>query len=153
MILTLFQVTQLYERDFSLWLEATASQLKRRDHDQLDWVHLTEEIEALGISQKHEVESRLKTILAHILKRQYLPLPECFRGWQVTIKTQRNDLQRLLKKAPSLRNHLLAELDELYQEARSEVCEEYPNSQLPEQWLFSRDLDVILADRFWEQDS
>jgi ribosomal 50S subunit-associated protein YjgA (DUF615 family) len=141
----------LYERDFALWLEDTASRLKARDIENLDWDNLIEEIEALGIAQRHEVEGRLKTILAHILKRCYVPLPDCFRGWQVTIRTQRNDLKRLLKKAPSLRNHLLAEFDEVYQEALSEVCEEYPDTRFPEVWGFSRDLDAILTEKFWEK--
>lgn len=143
----------LYERDFALWLEDTAAQLKARDVDNLDWDNLVEEIESLGISQKHEVESRLKAILAHILKRYYVPLPDCFRGWQVTIRTQRNDLKRLLKKAPSLRNHLLTEFDEVYQEALSEVCEEYPDTQFPEAWEFSRDVDAILTETFWESEA
>lgn len=65
------KITQssLYDRDFALWLEDTAAKLKARDIHNLDWDNLVEEIEALGISQKHEVESRLKTILTHILKR------------------------------------------------------------------------------------
>lgn len=141
----------LYERDFALWLEDIAARLKARDVDNLDWDNLVEEIEALGISQKHEVESRLKTILAHILKRCYVFFPDCFRGWQVTIRTQRNDLKRLLKKAPSLGNHLLAEFDEVYQEALSEVREEYPDTQFPEIWEFSHDLEVILTAAFWDE--
>ncbi|NET57741.1 MAG: DUF29 domain-containing protein [Symploca sp. SIO2E6] len=146
------KITQvpLYDRDFALWLEDTATQLKARDIDNLDWDNLVEEIEALGISQKHEVESGLKTILAHILKRCYVPLPDCFRGWQVTIRTQRNELKRLLKKAPSLRNYVLAEFDELYQEALSEVGEEYPDTEFPEAWEFSYSLDTVLTEAFWE---
>jgi hypothetical protein len=139
----------LYEQDFALWLDQTAARLKARDVDNLDWENLIEEIEALGISQKHEVESRLKTILAHILKRCYVPLPDCFRGWQVTIRTQRNDLKRLLKKAPSLANHLAAEFDEIYQEALSEVQEEYPEIPFPESWEFERDIETLLAKAYW----
>jgi len=142
--------SSLYDRDFALWLEDTAAKLKARDINNLDWDNLVEEIEALGISQKHEVESRLKTILTHILKRCYVALPDCFRVWQVTIRTQRNDLNRLLKKAPSLRNHLLVEFDEIYQEAVSEVREEYPDTQFPETWNFNRDLKEILTGIFWE---
>lgn len=142
----------LYDSDFALWLEDTVARLKTRDIDNLDWDNLVEEIEALGISQKHEVESRLKTIMAHVLKRCYVPLPDCYRGWQVTIRTQRNDLQRLLKKAPSLRNHLLAEVDDIYQEALSEVQEEYPETQFPQTWEFSRDLDAILTEIFWKNE-
>jgi hypothetical protein len=149
MIIAKSKTQSLYEVDFSLWLEATLFHLRSRDIHQLDWEHLIEEIEALGISQRHEAESRLKTILAHVLKRCYVPLPDCFRGWQVTIVTQRNDLKRLLKKAPSLRNHLNIELDCLYQDAYSEVCEEYSNSQFPQNWPFDRTLDNILTQEFW----
>lgn len=142
----------LYEQDFLLWLEDTGAQLKARNSDRLDWDNLVEEIGSLGISQRQEVESRLKTILTHILKRCYVPLPECFRGWQVIIITQRNDLKRLLKKAPSLKNHLLNEFEEIYEEALSEVGEEYPDSEFPEVWEFDRDLDTLLTETFWQQD-
>lgn len=141
--------TQLYDQDFALWLEDTAKCLQARDSHNLDWEHLLEEIESLGISQKHEVESRLKTILSHLLKRCYVNLPDCFRGWQVTIRTQRNDLKRLLKKAPSLQNHLLNEFPQIYQEALSEVQEEYPETKFPLLWPFSLELDVILNEIFW----
>jgi Domain of unknown function DUF29 len=141
--------TSLYDRDFALWLDETVEQLKAKDTNNLDWEHLVEEIEALGISQRNEVESRLKTILAHILKRCYVPLPECFRGWQVTIRTQRNDLKRLLNKAPSLRSHLAEVLDEIYQEALSEVWEEYPDARFSQTWEFDRELEAILTETFW----
>lgn len=143
--------TSLYQQDFALWLDETAARLKARDVDNLDWENLIEEIEALGIAQKHEVESRLKVILAHVLKRCYVRLPDCFREWQVTIRTQRNDLTRLLRKAPSLANHLLEEFDEIYQEALSEVREEYPNAQFPETWSFARDIDTLLTATFWNE--
>ncbi len=144
--------TSLYDRDFALWLDETVERLRAKDTNDLDWEHLIEEIEALGISQRHEVESRLKTILAHVLKRCYVSLPDCFRGWQVTILTQRNDLKRLLKKAPSLRNYLSEVFDEIYQEALSEVCEEYPDAQFPQTWEFDRDPEVILTETFWRSE-
>jgi hypothetical protein len=142
----------LYERDFLLWLEDIATKLKARNVTSLDWDNLVEEIESLGISQKQEVESRLKTIMAHLLKRCYVPLPECFRGWQVTIRAQRNDLKRLLKKSPSLKNHLLNEFEEVYQEAVSEVSEEYPDTEFPEVWELNGDIDALLTETFWQQD-
>lgn len=144
--------SSLYDQDFVLWIDETVAQLKARDSDRLDWEHLIEELEALGISQRHEAENRLKTILAHILKRCYVPLPTCFRGWQVTIRTQRNDLRRLLKKAPSLRNHLISELTNLYQEALSEVVEEYPDGSFPAASAFNLDLDVILENILWDSE-
>lgn len=141
----------LYEQDFALWLDDTAARLRARDVDNLDWENLIEEIEALGISQKHEVENRLKIVLTRVLKRCYVPLSDCFRGWQVTIRTQRNDLKRLLRKAPSLTNHLLKEFDEIYQEALSEVREEYPDTQFPESWQFRRDIEALLTATFWDE--
>jgi Domain of unknown function DUF29 len=49
----------LYEQDILLWSEETAAKLRARDFDNLDLENLIEEIEALGISQKKELMSRL----------------------------------------------------------------------------------------------
>ena len=59
--------TNLYEEDYYLWIETTLKQLENQDIDNLDWQHLTEEIEALGIEQRRKVESYLKQLLIHLL--------------------------------------------------------------------------------------
>ena len=57
-----------------LWSEDTVAKLKARDFDHLDMEHLIQEVEALGISQKKELVSRLIILLEHLLKRLYVPL-------------------------------------------------------------------------------
>ena len=68
-------VKSLYEEDILLWVEQTVKQLKARDFASLDWEHLIEEVEALGVSQKRELLSRLIVLMEHLLKRLYVDLP------------------------------------------------------------------------------
>lgn len=140
---------QLYQQDYALWIEAIGVQLKARDTESLDWENLIEEIEDLGKSQRRELENRLEVLLAHLLKRLYVALPECYRGWQATIQKQRNALKRLFKQSPSLRNHYSQVFEEIFQDARSILREEYPDVQLPE-WQFNRDLEAVLSQDFWQ---
>jgi hypothetical protein len=53
----------LYEEDYYLWIETTLQQLQNQDIENLDWQHLAEEIEALGIEQRRKVEIYLKQLL------------------------------------------------------------------------------------------
>lgn len=59
----------------------------------------------MGASERRELINRLAVLLAHLLKWHYQP---SFRGrsWQLTIKEQRRQLQRLLKDNPSLQARL-----------------------------------------------
>ena len=61
----------LYEEDYYLWVETTFKQLENKDIENLDWQHLAEEIEALGIEQRRKVESYLKQLLIHLLLYRY----------------------------------------------------------------------------------
>jgi hypothetical protein len=144
---------QLYEEDFALWIEATAACLHARDTERLDWESLLEEIEDLGKSEKRELESRLSVLLNHLLKRCHVELPDCYRGWQLTILEQRNALKRLLKQSPSLKPYLEAVLDEVYQDALAEAREAYPESSWPQNYPFSRRTDDLLSKNFWMEES
>jgi hypothetical protein len=44
----------LYEEDYYLWIETTLKQIQNQDIENLDWQHLAEEIEALGIEQRRK---------------------------------------------------------------------------------------------------
>jgi hypothetical protein len=59
----------------------------------------------MGASERRELINRLAVLLAQLLKWHYQP---SFRGrsWQLTIKEQRRQLQRLLKDNPSLHARL-----------------------------------------------
>ena len=91
----------LYDRDLDLWLETAIVQLKAGDFQNLDIENLIEELEGLTGSNKREVESRLIRLIENILKRCYVDLPDCYRGWEVIIINQRGKLRRLLKQSPS----------------------------------------------------
>lgn len=65
----------LYESDFLLWTLEIATKLKARDFEHLDIENLIEEIEDLGRSPRKELESRLTTLLSHLLKRLYVNMP------------------------------------------------------------------------------
>ena len=141
----------LYDRDLDLWLEMAIVQLKAGDFQNLDVENLIEELEGLTGSNKREVESRLIRIIEHILKRCYVKMPDCYRGWEVRIIKQRGKLRRLLKQSPSLKRCFLQSFDESFDTALEIVRTEYETT-FPDTWQFSRDIDTMLSAKFWESD-
>jgi predicted DNA-binding ribbon-helix-helix protein len=142
--------TNLYEQDFQLWLEQTLVQLQARDTEHLDWANLIEEVADLGRSQKRELESRLRVLLAHILKRRYVNSPSDYRGWLNTIDEQSSELELLLASSPSLGGQFLQIFDKSFIYALLKVRRDYPDVIFPAQWQFSRDPQAILTTEFWQ---
>jgi predicted phage-related endonuclease len=143
------QSKELYARDFVAWCENTVTKLKARQFDALDLDNLIEEIESLAKRDRRELESRLDVLLNHLLKRCYISTPENHRGWELTIREQRKELQRLLKQSPSLQNYLSEIFDEVWNVALNEVREDYPEINFPDNWEFSWDIEAILSEEFW----
>lgn len=141
---------QLYEQDFNLWLEDTLAKLTKREVDNLDWENLIEEIAALARSEKREVMQRLEILLSHLLKRIYIDSVYDNRGWELTIKEQRRQLQIQLQQSPSLKRYFSEVFDDCWQYALSQVRQEYAKVQFPNQWQFNRDVEAILAQEFWQ---
>jgi hypothetical protein len=139
----------LYDRDLDLWLEMAIAQLKARDFHNLDIENLIEELEGLSGSNKREIETRLKRLIAHILKRHYVDSPDCFRGWEVTIINQRDELKKLLRQSPSLKPHFLRMFDDSFDTALEMTKTEYDQTTFPDTWQFSRDIDAVLNVKFW----
>lgn len=108
-------LNSLYEQDILLWSEDTVAKLKARDFDHLDIEHLIEEVEALGISQKKELISRLIVLLEHLLKRLYVNLTNDYNGWERTVRTQRGELEILLDAVPSLSSRWELSFDKAWQ--------------------------------------
>jgi hypothetical protein len=143
------QSNTLYEQDFNLWLEDLLTHLKARDVRHLDWENLIEEIEALGRSEKRGSIHRLEVLLAHLLKRIYLDSAYDNRGWELTIREQRRQLQLQLKQSPSLKKYLSEAFDECFEYALSQVRQEYAKVSFPGRWEYSQDLDALLSEDFW----
>ena len=143
-------ITQtLYEQDFSLWVKDTVQKLKAKNTENLDWEHLIEEIEGLTRSDRREIKHRLITLFEHALKRRYVPLNECYRGWELTIKRTQSKLQDILDDSPSLRSYLLEIMPNCYQEALENVRIEY-DSFFPDEYVFSEKINLLLTQKIWE---
>jgi hypothetical protein len=141
----------LYEQDILLWVEETVSKLKAKDFESLDLDNLIEEVESLGISQKKELINRLMVLLEHLLKRLYVELPYDYNGWERTIRTQRNNLQVLIKQVPSLKSRWESSFIDAWEIALKSVREEYSQIDFPDRWPFSQELEAMLNNRFWEE--
>ena len=141
----------LYDQDILLWVEDTVAKLKAHDFTNLDLENLIEEVESLGVSQKKELLNRLITLLEHLLKRIYVPLPNDYNGWERTIRNQRKKLEALLVEVPSLNTRLNISFSSAWNIALKTVRAEYSKVEFPDSWQFSSDLEPMLSDRFWQE--
>jgi len=146
---TLSDLKRLYEQDFVAWCEATVARLKAGQLDAIDIENLIEEIESLGKRDRRELRSRLRILLAHLLKRLYIDLPENFDGWELTIIEQRKQIQALLKDSPSLKPYLAEILSEVYLDALDLVSVEYKQVNFPEEYPFYIEVDELLSKKYW----
>lgn len=140
----------LYEQDFVLWTEQQVKTIENKALDAIDWVHIQEEISALGRSEKQALQNRLEVLLEHLLKRCYVNSIYDNRGWELTIKEQRKQIKRLVKASPSLNNYCTEIFSETWEDALSDVKDIYPSIAFPESCPFSEDIDCLLTDSFWE---
>jgi hypothetical protein len=141
----------LYDQDILLWVEDTVAKLKAHDFTNLDLENLIEEVESLGVSQKKELLNRLITLLEHLLKRIYVPLPNDYNGWEKTIRNQRKKLEALLVEVPSLKTRWNISFSSAWNIALKTVRAEYSKVEFPDSWQFSSDLEPMLSDRFWQE--
>ena len=141
----------LYDRDILLWVEDTVAKLKARDFENLDLENLIDEVDTLGKSQRNAMRSLLRRLIEHLLKRCYVPLPECYVGWQREIRAFRNDIKDILEDAPSLKNQITEILPKVFDNALASMREEYPQVNFPDSWLGNCDVNNILNRDFWEK--
>jgi hypothetical protein len=77
-----------YESDILIWSERQAALLRRRaagelvNEGELDWTNIAEEIESVGRSELHGVESLLVQALRHMLKAEAWPLSRDAPVWR-----------------------------------------------------------------------
>ena len=139
---------QTYDQDFALWVEENIALLKAKNYDAVDWENLIEEVEGLTRSYKRELENRLITLFEHALKRRYVSLPDCYRGWEVTLKRTQYKLKQILRDSPSLRNYFVSLIEECYQDALKNMRVEY-DAIFPDRLPFSENIDQLLTEEFW----
>ncbi len=148
--MTLTKIKTIYEEDFALWIEETVTKLKFGDFSQIDLENLIEEVESLGKSQRKSVRSYLLRLLEHLLKRRYVLMSDCYRGWEIEIRNFRQKLKLELEESPSLKSFVLEILNQSYEMALDNVKDSYPESDFSDIYPFSDDLDQLLNHKFWE---
>jgi hypothetical protein len=118
-----------YEDDFYTWTRRQAAALRQAAASRinlpepLDFENLAEEIESLGASQLRELYSRYTVLVAHLLKWQYQPSKRT-PSWRSTIRTQRYEIERLLRQSPGLKPKRKAELADAYRRGREDAADE-----------------------------
>lgn len=141
----------LYDADFALWVEDTVNKLKVREFNQVDWDNLIEEVESLGKSQRKALRSFFVRLLEHLLKRCYVLMSDCYRGWEIEIRNFRQRLQIELEDSPSLKSFVLEILSKSYHMALENVRDGYPDVYFPDDCPFAHDVEVLLTEKFWER--
>ncbi len=91
----------LYEADFLEWIELQVTLLRDRQFDRVDFDNVIEELSSMGRSQRRALQSRLETLIAHLLKCQFQPDRKS-ASWLGTLIEQRSKIQRTLEDSPSL---------------------------------------------------
>jgi hypothetical protein len=86
----------LYEADETAWLESMAELIREGRTQDLDYAHLQDYLTDMAKRDKREVQSRLVTLLAHLLKWSHQPTIRT-GSWHATILAQRCELEDLLE--------------------------------------------------------
>jgi hypothetical protein len=112
----------LYERDETAWLEAMSALAAGRRYAELDCAHLSEYLADMARRDRREVFSRLVVLLSHLLKWECRPQHRS-GSWRGTMREQRRELRQLLESG-TLRSHAEAVLADAYAEARRQAADE-----------------------------
>ena len=111
----------IYEKDYYLWLETTAKQLKQGDFSAIEIDYLIEEIETMGRKEKNALSSNLQILLMHLLKYKYQPEKRS-NSWRFTIFEHRDRLIELFEESPSLKPYFEEVMNKCYGKARKKAA-------------------------------
>jgi hypothetical protein len=139
----------LYNRDALAWSEHQAGLLRRVARgervNEVDWEHVIEEIEDVGLSQLNAVQSYLRLTLVHLLKVHCWPESPSVAHWRGEIVSFQADAAQ--RFAPSMRQRI--DLERVYRIAREQVsaAEHDGRQPLPSPEICPFNLDQLLTDR------
>jgi hypothetical protein len=130
------------ENDRYQWMRETAEHLRAGELGDIDPVAVADWFDEVSNSDRRELISRLRCIIEHRLKLDYVQGGEWERnrrGWQLTVGEQRSQIDILLEESPTLRNRLTPEvLDKAYHAVACNVADAY-GVTLPGECLYSYD--------------
>ena len=149
-IIPIMVAKDLYDRDFFEWTQCNAALLRAGQLDQADIEHIAEEIEDMGKSQQRELESRLEVLLQHLLKWKLRP-DQRGKSWRLTANAQRREIEKLVRKMPSLKRCLKETVTEAYAYAVRAAADEteLPPTSFPEICPFM--IEQILDEGFFPE--
>ena len=112
------KAAELYDEDFYAWTQQQAQALRThfKGDNRLDVEHLAEEVEDLGKSELHAVESFVENVIEHLLKLDYSGWVEARNHWRAEVDAFRGSIER--KITPRIRQQVETELEALYARAR-----------------------------------
>ncbi len=137
----------LYHRDVLAWSEHQADLLRRVGRGErvsdIDWDLVAEEIEDVGLSELHSVESYLELMLVHLLKIHGWPDSHSVGHSRVEIIAFQTNMQR--RFAPSMRQRI--DMDGLYKNALRQLrlATDQGQGPLPLPPICSLSLDDLLS--------
>ncbi len=111
----------LYDRDILAWSRHQAELLRRVARgervNEVDWEHVVEEIEDVGLSHLNDVQSHLRLMLVHLLKAHCWPESPAAGHWRGEIVSFQADAAQ--RFAPSMCQKI--DVERLYRVAREQV--------------------------------
>lgn len=147
-----------YEQDFHQWIEHHITLLRDGRLNEIDVEHLIEELEGMAGRDRNELVSRLKILIAHLLKWQFQlqQLSERWkefdgRSWQRSIIEQRSEIADQLENIPSLKNNLNELIALAYPKAVKLSVKEtkLPSSTFPRDCPYT--IEQLLNDDFYPE--
>jgi Domain of unknown function DUF29 len=109
-------MSKTYLSDFNMWIDQTTQLLQEQRWQEIDVVHLIEEIKDLGKSERRAIASQLIRLLLHLLKWQYQPQRRS-DSWLDSITDARTQIELAIADSPSLKNYPAQELESSYHKA------------------------------------
>ncbi len=134
----------LYNTDFAEWAARTAELVRAGRIEEVDLMHLAEEIEDLGKCERKAVRSQLRRMLLHLIKQEIQPDRDG-ATWRASVADARQEIVDDLADSPSLRPYLEVHLQEIYRQAVAlAVIETGAATTVPEQCPYT--LDQLLKE-------
>jgi hypothetical protein len=140
----------IYDHDILAWSEHQSTLLRRIARgervNKVDWPHVVEEIEDVGLSELNAVRAHLRQMIVHLLKIHGWPDNSACRHWRSELVAFQTELKD--RFAPSMRQRI--DLKTLYQRSLEQwkplAYDDLPPGPWPQDCPFTLD-DLLTAKR------
>jgi len=112
-----------YDTDLYAWANRNAALLRVGRLTEIDTLHIAEELEDMGKSERRALRGHLRNLTLHLLKWRFQP---SHRGvsWRLSIRNARLEIQAVLRDSPSLKPLVDGMLAEEYAAALANALDE-----------------------------